>query len=55
MKKSIHKQIPEREQIKQELMDCMCECCHYPHILSEDALPAQCERCDIERRLNDLI
>lgn len=55
MNRSMAKQIPEREHIAAEIMECMCESCHYPYILSKDALPAQCESCKIEEKLMGLL
>lgn len=55
MNRSIMKQISEREHIAAEIMECMCESCHYPHILDEDALPAKCEGCKIVEKLKSLL
>lgn len=55
MIRSKKKQQEEREEIAYEIMQCVCDTCHYPYILDEDALPAQCDACDIEKKIRGLI
>lgn len=44
-----------RDALAEEIMDMICEKCHQPHVLDEDALPAMCEECNIYSKLRLLV
>lgn len=39
------------EQAFEAVMEAVCDVCHWPHVLSQEALDAVCENCPAEKKI----